>query len=456
MTQQNAQQRVHRLGLLGVLFLAILFAFIVVHQLRQQRPAPPQITLPKEPATLMLLFTANRQGKLEVCGCPGKRAEDLARVAALLRSTVDQARRQGTPVALIEGGDFVGEPDGLSYLLQAYQVMGYRLVALSPRDAKRVQQIRVHAGKMALLPPHQNHAPLPHQKLPLGDWTVIVVNLGAPPSVGDEKFWQAVTTQLKRWRRPHTVIVAIAYTDRNAAEALAQRLNGVVDSLLIDDALPNPNGARMVEDGNLPAGRFVGKVLLASLPQSRAQVLSLMIWAKGKEPSPTKVEAMTLSAFGQSPEPQVKAIVDAYYTMRQKKLEREMQKLLTVAQKRDYVSPEFCGSCHQAQYDQWLTTKHAKAIETLKKANRMDKQCLTCHSLEFKMRGVVTRVEKRGVECVDCHTELADPATARLHGQRPGERPSTQTVTEQICVRCHDAANSPNFNYSTYLPKVTH
>jgi hypothetical protein len=453
MTQKRAEERLRRLGLSGIALLTALFAIIVIHQLRQQRPIPPPVTLPKEPATLMLLVTANRQGKLEVCGCPGKRAEDLTRVAALLKTTIDQHRRRGTQIALIEGGDFLGEPDATPYLLRAYQAMGYQVIALSPRDAKHLSQIRAHANGLPLLPPQRDGDKPDAFSLRLGEWKVVLVNLGEPPSVTEERAWQPIATALRSLRHPHTLLVALAYTDRKTADSLAQRLNGLVDVLLVDDNVTD--GSILTADGTQAAGRQVGKILLASLPQFRSQVLSVMLWANGKQSAP-KLEAMALSSYGQSPDPKVKEIVDAYYTMRQKKLQREMQRLLAVAQKRDYVTPEFCGSCHRAQYDQWLTTRHAQAIMTLKERNRMDKQCLTCHSLEFKMRGVVTVLKNRGVECVDCHTELADPMMARMHGQRPGERPTTKNVTEQICVRCHDRENSPKFDYRTYLPKVTH
>lgn len=455
MTQRRAEQRIRQLALSGLGLLVALFAVIVVFQLRQQRPAPPPVTLPQEPATLVLLITANRQGKLEVCGCPGKRAEDLARVAALLKAVTDQHRRRGTQVALIEGGDFLGEPDATPYLLQAYQAMGYQAIALSPRDAKHLPQIRTHADHLPLLPPQQNGGK-PHAfSLRLGEWSVVLVNLGVPPSVTDEQAWRQIASTLRNLRRPRTLLLALAYTDRRNAESIARRLDSLADVLLVDDELIDPTKMVLAESGATPVGQMVGKVMLAALPQRRSTVLAVMMWANGKQPTP-RLEASLLSSYGYSPEQRIKEIVDAYYAMRQKKLEKEMRQLLAVAQKRDYVSPEFCGSCHQAQYEQWLTTKHAKAIETLKQQKRMDKQCLTCHSLEFKMRGVVTVNKNRGVECVDCHVELADPATARMHGQRPGDRPTTTTVTEQICVRCHDQENSPKFDYRTYLPKVAH
>ncbi|MFA0769448.1 MAG: hypothetical protein OXFUSZZB_002776, partial [Candidatus Fervidibacter sp.] len=48
MTQKRAEERLRRLGLSGVALLIALFAIIVIHQLRQQRPVPPPVTLPKE------------------------------------------------------------------------------------------------------------------------------------------------------------------------------------------------------------------------------------------------------------------------------------------------------------------------------------------------------------------------------------------------------------------------
>jgi hypothetical protein len=284
-------------------------------------------------------------------------------------------------------------------------------------------------------------------------FSITLVNLGEPP-IKDEGYWQRLLPRLQALKQPNNLLAAIVFVDRNSAIELAPRLRGTVNILLIDDALPLTTGE--FSPGMTKASKEVSGVLLVALPQSRATVLSLMVWANSQNRDSYRVEGQWVYATGRNDNPQVKRIVDEYYEKRQKELEREMNELMKIASQRAYLPPEFCGECHQAQYEQWLNTDHARAVETLANQKRMDKSCLTCHSLEFRMRGVVTEVKKRGVECVDCHAELQDPATAKMHGQRPGERPTTRIVNDTICVRCHDKQNSPNFNLQTYLPKVTH
>ncbi len=463
MTQRTAQERLTRLGIIGVVVLSLLFVAIALNSRRGMQPSPPKVELPKEPPDLVLLVTANRQGKLEVCGCPGKRAEDLAKVANLLISVKEQMEQRGAVVSIVEGGDFVGGEDVVGYLMRAYSILGYQCIALSPRDEKRLPVIRTNAnGTHLLLPPQGTQ--LSTLSLKGKTLQVLLVNLGQPLVKDGEDFinsagrqvgrWEWLMAQLHNLRRQGAVLIAIAYLNRNEAIKVVPRLRGVVDVLLIDDNLSSGdaeapfNALRTVEK--------INGVYVAALPQARSAILSLMFWQGRSDREPFRVEGQWHYASGQPDHPQVKQIVDEYYQKRQKQLEREMQQLMKIATQREYLPPEFCGSCHQPQYEQWLNTGHAHAVETLEKQKRIDRSCLTCHSLEFRMRGVLTKRKKRGVECVDCHIELQDPATAKMHGQRPGERPTTKIVNEAVCLRCHDQQNSPNFNLQTYLPKVTH
>ncbi|MCS3918437.1 cytochrome c family protein [Fervidibacter sacchari] len=452
MTQRSAQERLSRLGMIGTVVLALLFVGITLRLWRTSAPPPPKIELPQEPPDLVLLVTANRQGKLEVCGCPGKRAEDLAKVATLLQDLTNEMQQKGATVSVIEGGDFTGGSDVVPYILRAYKVVGYQCIVLSPRDEKRLSVIRTNADGMQLLVP-ANPENLQTFQVSGKTFSITLVNLGQPP-LKDESYWQRLLPRLKALKQPNNLLAAVAFTDRNSAMELAPHLKGTVNILMIDDALPLTNGE--FSPGMTKASKEVSGVTLVALPQSRSTVLSLMVWTNSQSRDSYRVEGQWVNAAGRNDDPQVKKIVDEYYEKRQKELEREMKELMKIASQRHYLPPEFCGGCHQAQYEQWLNTGHAHAIETLVNQKRMDKSCLTCHSLEFRMRGVVTEVKKRGVECVDCHVELQDPATAKMHGQRPGERPTTRIVNETVCVSCHDKQNSPNFNLQTYLPKVVH
>jgi len=452
MTQKSAQERLSRMGMIGAMMLILLFVGIVLHLWRKSPTPPPRLEIPQEPPDLVLLITANRQGKLEVCGCPGKRAEDLAKVATLIQDLTNEMQRKGAAVGIVEGGDFTGGPDVVPYILKAYKVVGYQCIVLSPRDEKKLSVIRTSADGMEVLVP-ANSENLQTFRVSGKTFSITLVNLGEPP-VKDEGYWQRLLPRLQALKQPNNLLAAVAFIDRNSATELAPRLRGTVNILLIDDALPLTTGE--FSPGMTKASKEVSGVLLVALPQSRATVLSLMVWANSQNRDSYRVEGQWVYATGRNDNPQVKRIVDEYYEKRQKELEREMNELMKIASQRAYLPPEFCGECHQAQYEQWLNTDHARAVETLANQKRMDKSCLTCHSLEFRMRGVVTEVKKRGVECVDCHAELQDPTTAKMHGQRPGERPTTRIVNDTICVRCHDKQNSPNFNLQTYLPKVTH
>jgi len=361
-------------------------------------------------------------------------------------------QRKGAAVGIVEGGDFTGGPDVVPYILKAYKIVGYQCIVISPRDEKRLSVIRTNADGMQLLAP-ANPENLQTFQVSGKTFSITLVNLGQPP-IKDEGYWQRLLPRLKVLKQPNKLLAAVVFVDRNSAMELAPRLRGTVNILLIDDALPLTTGE--FSPGMTKASKEVSGIFLVALPQSRSTVLSLMVWSNSQNRDSLRIEGQWVYASGRKDNSQVKKIVDEYYEKRQKELEREMNELIKIASQRAYLSPEFCGECHQAQYEQWLNTGHARAIETLIERKRMDKDCLTCHSLEFRIRGVVTEVKKRGVECVDCHAELQDPATAKMHGQRPGERPTTRIVNDTVCVRCHTKEHSPNFNLQTYLPKVAH
>jgi hypothetical protein len=110
-----------------------------------------------------------------------------------------------------------------------------------------------------------------------------------------------------------------------------------------------------------------------------------------------------------------------------------------------------CKRCHEPQYDQWMTTTHAKAFETLEKSvQSTNPACLECHTtceLNLPADGSQPVPEHlRSVQCEACHGIGTNHA-------RDG---SYATVDTKKCLVCHDKENSPNFDLATYLPKVKH
>ena len=69
------------------------------------------------------------------------------------------------------------------------------------------------------------------------------------------------------------------------------------------------------------------------------------------------------------------------------------------------VGTSACKPCHEPQYKQWLTTRHALGVETLPPQSKRDPHCLGCHQdptvTSSSSRLSVSRIE--GVGCEACH-----------------------------------------------------
>ncbi|MCB9796191.1 MAG: cytochrome c family protein, partial [Alphaproteobacteria bacterium] len=117
-----------------------------------------------------------------------------------------------------------------------------------------------------------------------------------------------------------------------------------------------------------------------------------------------------------------------------------------------YATSGGCVRCHSEQLARWTFTGHAQATATLiRRGLEADTECIACHTTGFGQAGGFAELDRAtlrtygGVQCEACHGPL---------GGHPSADVTPQPVSEQTCLRCHDAANSPNFDYETYLPAV--
>ncbi|HTR96789.1 MAG TPA: multiheme c-type cytochrome [Candidatus Acidoferrales bacterium] len=117
-----------------------------------------------------------------------------------------------------------------------------------------------------------------------------------------------------------------------------------------------------------------------------------------------------------------------------------------------YLGAEFCARCHQAEYDQWKTTKHSKAWQTLVDVKKdAMAECIQCHVTGYKQPGGFQTADDvarlSNVQCENCHgmgtQHEAYPTTARR-------------ITAATCEKCHTVSNSPTFNFAIYEPHILH
>ncbi|PIQ91202.1 MAG: cytochrome C554 [Candidatus Omnitrophica bacterium CG11_big_fil_rev_8_21_14_0_20_41_12] len=147
----------------------------------------------------------------------------------------------------------------------------------------------------------------------------------------------------------------------------------------------------------------------------------------------------------------------------------------------EYIGVKKCALCHKSeskgnQYGQWLSTKHAKAYETLatpqaqetaeKAGVSGDPQeaaaCLKCHQTGFGADSSLLGsgfIKEDGVQCESCHGAGGDYAPLNVMKDKDKSIAAGLIMpTEDVCVKCHNA-ESPNFkgfNFKEYYPKISH
>jgi 2',3'-cyclic-nucleotide 2'-phosphodiesterase (5'-nucleotidase family) len=119
-----------------------------------------------------------------------------------------------------------------------------------------------------------------------------------------------------------------------------------------------------------------------------------------------------------------------------------------------YATSQTCAKCHQAEFDVWQKTRHAHAFAALETKQRtFDAACVGCHSLGFRQQGFVNikaTPQFADVQCESCHGPGAEHARLPKRGGYP------TPPAPQSCVTCHDRENSPDFVFAKYWPVVAH
>jgi hypothetical protein len=136
------------------------------------------------------------------------------------------------------------------------------------------------------------------------------------------------------------------------------------------------------------------------------------------------------------------------------------------AQDFKYVGAAKCKMCHNKadkgeQYNKWASSKHAKAMESLKGADATNPKCLKCHSTAAgaDQALVATITVAEGVSCESCHGPgSAYKVATVMKDQKQAMSKGLILPDEKVCKKCHNE-QSPNykgFNFKEYSAKIAH
>jgi 2',3'-cyclic-nucleotide 2'-phosphodiesterase (5'-nucleotidase family) len=114
-----------------------------------------------------------------------------------------------------------------------------------------------------------------------------------------------------------------------------------------------------------------------------------------------------------------------------------------------YLGEKTCRRCHETEYQKYTKQSHARAFETLVKAERdATPECLRCHVVGMGQAGGFvskqTTPDRVNVQCENCH------------GMGTKHPDDSSMVGPATCVGCHSKEQSPNFNYDEALEHINH
>jgi hypothetical protein len=143
-----------------------------------------------------------------------------------------------------------------------------------------------------------------------------------------------------------------------------------------------------------------------------------------------------------------------------------------------FVGAASCKDCHPNEHEVWANSKHAHATETLVKLDpprQFDAECISCHAVGWNPQENLPyatgfeSVEKTphltGNSCENCHGPAAAHVAAekgknaaKRDAAREALKISWPAAKENVCKKCHDHDNSPDFetHADAYWSEIEH
>ncbi len=385
-------------------------------------------------------------------------------------------RAEGVPQILVDVGDFGGTKTKsqllkVRYLLKGMHLLNYDAINLADKDLQYGRGFLDELRQQLRLPfisanvydaeTGQRFAQ-PYVLKEVNGSTVAIfgVTMAAPNLMQGTGFEvrdpvQAARSMVQELRERCDVLVALAHLGLTGALDLAEQVPG------IDVIISGHNGS------HVQAPHRVGHTLIMQ-PGSKGKYLGQLdlVLRSGKL---ADAEGRTVALTDRIPDdPKLAELVKEYDEAVLVAFPLESPKAQT---QYSFLSERTCMGCHRAEHQQWRSTLHAHAWETLVAKNQAhNPECQSCHTTLFgEANGFVSLKDNPdmvNVQCAACHRLAGGDVSAHINRVKRGPdangaRANGQTrdflpVTEATCLGCHNEDNSPNFEYAAFLPKVTH
>jgi hypothetical protein len=445
---------------------------------------------------LALVITGRQDGYLEPCGCAGldRMKGGMARRHTLLK----QLRAAKWPVAVLDVGGIANKRFShqavlkFQTTLEAMWTMGYDVVMLGPNDLKlpsgEVLAATLGVGDKPSLFVSANVVLVetpPMRVIEVGGKRLAITGvlgkkyqkeINNPDVVMSDPVasLKKIVPEMKKTKADGLIL--LAYADMAETLALGKafpEFDVIVTAGGAPEAPTRLDGLRKIEGS---------KAKLIEVGEKGMDVIVLGLFDDPKQP--VRYQRVPLdSRFASSPD--MKARMAAYQDqIKMLGLERLGVKAQPHPLQQThgaFVGSEKCESCHAESYRIWKKTPHAKALQSLIKADPpryFDPECVACHVVGWNPReyhpyqsGYVSQEKTPklvNVGCEDCH----GPGEKHIAAENGNDKALKERLQQEVritkdeasnplspkqnCFNCHDGDNSPDFEFKTYWPQVEH
>jgi 2',3'-cyclic-nucleotide 2'-phosphodiesterase (5'-nucleotidase family) len=443
-----ASPRIH------ILCILALFTATVLACSSEKKSAPPAITI---------VHTNDLLGEIRSCGCAYKDLGGLGRRATFVRSVRDTAG----DVLVVDGGDLFSSElnygrEKADLTLRSIELMGYDGVVPGERDLGFGVDFlveRVHSLKLPVVAANLRDtrgdslifAPSREVTLPSGVRVgligVLSPRLPIPPQSPEVRVTDplsAVKEQVDVLRPRVDLVVLLAHMVRGEVRRIANELPGIDLIVLGHDPRPmrklhRIGNAYVLQVGE--EGRFAGVAYAVLGTDPRVSYVLTDVTSMSRAYSDDEAIAKLFRSYDLNIAAKEKSNIPAGVSEMRAGLERP------------FVGADACKACHEDIHDQWAGTKHSHAFEILVNEGReYDRDCTPCHTTGFYKRGGFENLEATPelihVQCEACH------GNGYEHSNDPDIAPATDA--RGVCVSCHNAEQSPDFDFGTWWPRIAH
>jgi hypothetical protein len=418
----------------------------------------------RQPDKLVILSTTDVKGKTSPCGCSTPKG-GLSRRA----SFIDSVRAEYGQVLVVDAGGYFPEfdthQDVAWFMMDAMKMLDLDAIGVGQRDlrfgvsflqqqAKRTQvpvissNLNFKAQGKTVFPPYLikqvggvkvGMFALLSPKVPLGPAQ------DSLSVIDPEATAKRMVTELRK--KGATAVVLLSQLGKVESEDLCAAVEGI-------DAVVTGHGVPV-----LPKGRLI-KSTVAVYGGEQGQYMGRTLLNLDAKKMVTGGDAETFMLGPQvSEDAEVLKVVKAFedaFNEKQRKEEKEKAAQTSLNAEKEskdhFLGADVCMRCHVDEGEQWKTTSHSIAWQTLidvKKDATPD--CIPCHVLGFKQpggyQGSSDVAKLANVQCENCHG---------MGTQHEAFAAAPAQVTEAACVKCHQGENDPHFDFAAYIPRIAH